>query len=120
MDKKDYSNQREFVRVPDASEVTYTVLSTKQKKKNQVKNVSQTGICFISEEDFSPETTIDISIALESAEFSFTAQGIVRWSKEIVKNRRYEIGIKFEDLPEQDMKRLINYIQAAKRMKGYV
>jgi c-di-GMP-binding flagellar brake protein YcgR len=120
MANQDHNNQREFVRVPDASEVTYTVLATKQKKKNQVKNVSQTGICFVSEEDFTPGTMIDISIALESAEFSFTAQGIVRWSKEVVKNHRYEVGIKFEDLPEIDMKKLINYIQAAKRMKGYV
>lgn len=112
--------QRHFIRVPESSDIVYQVDQVQAKRKTRAKDLSQTGICFASDEKLPIGSVIDITLALEKLGFSFTAQGTVRWIKEIVKNRRYEVGVQFEDLPDLTMKKLINYIQAVKRLDSYV
>jgi hypothetical protein len=56
---------------------------------------------------------------LEKIDFSFVAKGVVRWVNEVVKNRRYEVGIKFVDLPDQDIRRLLNYMNSMKKFDSY-
>ena len=111
-------DQREFVRVPDCSDVIYQTASGK-KKKSETKDISQTGICFFAEEKPAIGDVIDITLALERLGYSFAAKASVRWVNEIIKNRRYEVGVKFVDLPEQDIKRLLNYINSVKRLDRY-
>lgn len=112
-------DQREFVRVPNCSEVAYTTASSGKKKKSEVKDISQSGICFIVEENLEVGTVIDVSLTLEHLDYCFVAKGVVRWVNEIVKNRRYEAGVKFIDLPEPDVRKLINYMNSAKRFDDY-
>jgi len=111
--------QRHFIRVPDSSGISYEIAFTGKAAKSQAKEISQSGIRFVSEEELPIGTVLDVSLTLEQLEFSFTAHGTVRWSKEIVKNKRYEVGVKFEGLPEVTTKKLINYIQAVKRLDSY-
>jgi c-di-GMP-binding flagellar brake protein YcgR len=112
-------DQREFVRVPDCSEVVYTSVSSDQKKKSETKDISQSGICFIVEEKLEVGAVVDISLSLEHLDYCFVAKGIIRWINEIVKNRRYEAGVKFINLPETDVKKLLNYLTSAKRFDNY-
>ena len=112
-------NQREFVRVPDCSEVTYSTAVPGKKKKSEVKDISQAGICFFIEEKPEVGDVIEVTITLEKIEYSFVAKASVRWVNEIVKNRRYEVGVKFVDLSEQDIKRLLDYINTVKRHDSY-
>jgi len=112
-------DQREFVRVPDCSDVVYTPVSSGKKIKSEVKDISQAGICFLSEEKLEPGTTIELTLTLEKIDFSFVAKGVVRWVNEVVKNRRYEVGIKFVDLPDQDIRRLLNYMNSMKKFDSY-
>lgn len=112
-------DQREFVRVPDCSEVVYTALNSGKKKKSETKDISQAGICFVVDEKLEVGTVVDISLSLEHLDFCFAAKGIVRWVNEIVKNKRYEAGVKFVDLPEADVRKLLNYMNSAKRFDNY-
>lgn len=112
--------KRHFIRVPESSDIVYQVDQAKTKKKTSAKDLSETGICFISEEKLPVGAVIYITLALEKLGFSFTAHGTVRWINEVVKNRRYEVGVQFENLPDLTMKKLINYIQAIKRLDSYV
>jgi len=112
-------DQREFVRVPNCSEVVYTALSSGKKKKTEVKDISQSGICFIVDEKLEVGSLIDVSLSLEHLDFCFVAKGVVRWVNEIIKNHRYEAGVKFLDLPETDVRRLINYMNSAKKFDDY-
>ncbi|MDP8266119.1 MAG: PilZ domain-containing protein [Candidatus Aceula meridiana] len=118
-EKSENHEQRNFIRVPDSSGISYEVAFTGKTSKSQAKEISQSGIRFISEEKLPIGTVIDVSLTLEQLEFSFTAHATVRWTKEIVKNRRYEVGVKFEGLPEVTTKKLISYIQAVKRLDSY-
>ena len=111
-------DQREFIRMPDSSDIVYQSASGK-KKKSEVKDISQAGIRFFTEEKPEVGDVIDVTITLEKLEYSFVAKASVRWVNEIIKNRRYEVGVKFVDLSEQDVNRLINYITTAKRHDGY-
>ena len=118
-EKSEKHDQRQFIRIPDSSNISYEVALTGKATKSQIREISQAGIRFIPEEDFPIGTVINISLTIEQLEFSFTAHGTIRWSKEIVKNRRYEVGVKFESLPEVTTKKLLNYIQAVKRLDSY-
>ncbi|MCX5680932.1 MAG: PilZ domain-containing protein [Candidatus Omnitrophica bacterium] len=112
-------DQREFIRVPDSSEITYGTAALSKKKKSKIQDISQSGIRFMVEEKFAPGDIIDVTLSLEQVDFSFAAKATVRWINEIVKNRRYEIGVKFVDLPEADVIRLIDYINSIKRFSNY-
>ncbi len=112
-------NKREFVRVPDCSEIFYESASSGKKKKSETKDIGQQGICFIADEKLSIDSVIEVSLMLEQLEFSFTGKAVVRWINEIVKNRRYEIGVKFIDVTEIEAKKLINYIGSAKKLDRY-
>jgi len=112
-------DQREFVRAPDCSEVVYTAMDSSKKKKSEVKDISQSGICFIVDEKLEVGTVIEVSLSLEHLDFCFVAKGVVRWVNEIVKNRRYEAGVKFIDLPETDVRRLINYMNSARKFDNF-
>ncbi len=118
-EKFDQFDQREFVRVPHCSEVVYTTLTSGKKKKTEAKDISQSGICFVVDEKLEVGSLIDISLSLEHLDFCFVAKGVVRWVNEIIKNRRYEAGVKFLDLPEADVRRLINYMNSAKKFDNY-
>jgi c-di-GMP-binding flagellar brake protein YcgR len=111
-------DQREFIRVPDCSDVVYQTASGK-KKKSETKDISQTGICFFTEEKPKVDDVIDVILTLERLEYSFAAKASVRWVNEIIKNRRYEVGVKFVDLPEQDIKGLLNYINSVIKLDRY-
>ncbi len=118
-DTTEHFNQREFVRVPDCSEVVYEAASSGKKKKTEAKDISQSGICFIVTEKLEIGTIVDVSISLEHLDFCFVAKGVVRWINEIVRNKRYEAGVKFIDLPELDVKKLLNYLNSAQRFDNY-
>lgn len=111
-------DQREFIRVPDHSDVVYHAASGKT-KKTEATDISEAGIRFIAEEKPEIGDVIDLTVTLEKLDYSFVAKASVRWVNEIVKNRRYEVGVKFIDLSEQDLKRLLNYISTANRHDGY-
>ena len=113
-------NKREFIRIPDSSEIACESASSGKKKKTETKNISEQGICFFSEEKFDLGSIVEVSLALERLEFSFTSKAVVRWVKEIVRNHRYEIGVKFIDILEIEARKLINYINSAKRLDKYV
>ena len=112
-------NKREFIRVPECSDIFYEATSDGKKKKSEAKDISQSGIRFFVEADLAVGSVIEVSLSLERLEFSFTAPAEVRWSKEIVKGKRYEIGVKFLNVPDVTTKKLINYIQAVKRLDSY-
>ena len=112
-------NKREFIRVPECSDIFYEATSGTNKKKSEIKDISQSGICFFIEDNLPAGTRIEVSLSLESLEFSFTAPAEIRWSKEVVRGKRYEVGVKFLDVPEVTTRRLINYIQAVKRLDSY-
>ena len=112
-------DQREFIRIPDSSEITYGAASLGKKKKSKIKDISQAGIRFISEEKLEPGAIVDITLNLERVEFSFTAKASVCWVHEIIKNKRYEVGVKFVDLPDSDVTRLLDYIHSVKRLDSF-
>jgi len=112
-------DQREFTRVPDCSEISYQTAKAGKKKKSEAKDLSQAGIRFVVDEKVDIGTVIDVSLSLERLEYSFMAKAEVRWVNEVVKNRRYEIGVKFINLPETDIKKLLNYMVAVKRLDSY-
>ncbi|MDD3375482.1 MAG: PilZ domain-containing protein [Candidatus Omnitrophica bacterium] len=114
------TNNREFVRVPDSLDIVYEIEASGKKKKTATKNISEQGICFFSEEKFDLDSVVEVSLSFERLEFSFTSKAVVRWVKEVVKNRRYEIGVKFVDISEIEARKLVNYIVSMKRLDNYV
>lgn len=111
-------DQREFIRVPVSSDVVYQAASGK-KIRTEARDISQAGIRFVAQEKPEVGSIIELTLTLEKLEYSFVAKALVRWVNEIVKNRRYEVGVKFIDLTEQEVKRLINYINTVNRHDNY-
>ncbi len=114
------ANDREFVRISDYSEITYQSEIAKTKKKTETKNISAQGICFVSKEKFAIDSVVEVSLTFERLGFSFTSKSVVRWVNEIVRNHRYEVGVKFIDVSLQETKKLVNYIDTIKRLDRYV
>ena len=82
------------------------------------KDVSEGGLCFSSPEDFAPETILELEIRLPTRDTPLKALGKVVWSRQIEPSK-YDLGISFVKIEEEDRKRLFSYLSLFDRGKKY-
>ncbi|MFA6281958.1 MAG: PilZ domain-containing protein [Candidatus Omnitrophota bacterium] len=109
--------RRRFIRVPESSEITYRVVSLARIDYFVTKNLSREGARFFVHEFIPIGTILRIKIKLKKTYFSFEALAQVRWVEEDLLNERFEIGVKFIDIPRNTAKYLDEYLDSLLKIK---
>jgi len=114
--KKEGADKRRFERVEIPLNVAYSLEvggALRTGLLNRTKNVSLGGVCVLLYESFARETGIFINLSVSDA-CSVTVKGSIAWQvayKEEDGRTRYETGVKFADLDNEDKKILQTLIK---------
>jgi len=97
---------RQFIRHPANVPIDYQLGGKLETERPQLKNYSDGGVCFTTEEWVEPDVEIEISIT--TLPKPFQAKGTVVWCKSI--DGRFEVGVRFQDADTTYALRMIEQI----------
>ena len=91
--------RRKFIRIPQASEISYEIAGDPKTKSFLTKNVSQNGICFFVHEFIPVGTILKVRFSLKT----FSYEGFVKvvWCMEDTRDDRFEVGAGFINIPKK-------------------
>lgn len=104
--------RRKSKRVFKHLQVAYRILPGTKIKRLLTENVGQGGIKFISLEFIPKNSLLEIRLTFEKVPFSFESIVKVIWSEKAAKGEKYELGVKFENMPEEAAERLTDCISS--------
>lgn len=123
-------DKRQFLRIPQEADVAVSQLQypmTGNMVEATAKNLSEDGICFSTSTLFEKNTYVNLEIDLlgwqnyrqnvssivdtSSLTKPLTAIGVVVWSQPINGNKEYEIGVRFHDIYEDDLRAFSTYLR---------
>ncbi len=113
---KRQGEKRKFARLNILVDVAYKKQdAVKEEKLTLTKNISKGGICFIGYESLRESDIIDLQIYLPEDKNPVSAMARVVWVKEfligeIPKGKRYDVGVEFVQISEEDKTRIDRYI----------
>ncbi len=111
---------RRFVRLNALVDVVYKKLSFLEEELSLTKNISKGGICLIAYEELKESDILDLEIYLPEDKIPINATGRVVWVKEFIigspiKGKRFDAGIEFMEIKEEDLNRIDRYVFTFKR-----
>lgn len=116
--------RREYLRIDDLVPVSYQkILPPPQtpSKGGMRENISGGGIKLVATEEFTPGTILQLKMELPDPfqKITIEATGKVIWTKEKKEGDyvRYEMGIAYLDIPENERKKIINYVFGKRRLQ---
>lgn len=117
--------RRRFVRLNALVDVIYKRLPFSEEKEAEeelslTKNISKGGICLIVYEELKESDILDLEICLPEDKIPINATGRVVWAKKFIigdpiKGKRFDVGIEFMEIKEEDLNRIDKYIFNFKR-----
>lgn len=116
------SEKREFLRVEDIVPVSYSksLLQPPHPKQGSRKDISGGGIRLNSKEEIPLGTVLDIKIDLPDVfqPTTIKCRGRVVWCQKMEGDvEEYNVGVIYMNIPEQDRKKIINYVFGKHRMQ---
>jgi len=108
--------KRKFLRLNILADVIYTKTALRDKEKlSLAKNISQGGICIICYERLQKSDILDLKIYLPEDRSPINALGRVAWIKEFIigdesTGKRYDVGIEFIKINNQDRDKINKYV----------
>ena len=111
-----YAEKRQFVRLNVLTDVTYAKVASPQDEGLSIsKNISMGGICLIVYEKLNVGDVVLLNIVLPDNLASIPSHGRVVWIREFiigdpVKGKRYDSGIEFLDISEENRNRINKYV----------
>ena len=127
--------KRKFPRIPKEVSINIKKLTYPMQEghgeSGTGKNIGENGICFFTPTSYKPKTMLSLEIRLtgwqrhkknvssildhSKAKAPLTAIGEVVWSKKVMGRSGYEVGIKFVDIYEDDLKALKKHLATIKQ-----
>lgn len=113
------AERRKYRRVAFKARTSYSVISQEQKgasEESTTMNVCPGGVMFPASHHIAPHTLLDIELFLPPGSFFHTsavtvkAIGEVRWVKRVNDTERYNLGIQFRQIKDEDRERIASYI----------
>ena len=107
--------KRKFVRLSALVDVIYNKRTATEQELSLTKNISQGGICLIAYDEIKEQDILDLKLYLPEDNTPLRATGRVVWVKEftigsINEGRRFDVGIEFIDIKEEDANRVNKYV----------
>ena len=107
--------KRKFVRLSALVDVIYSKRAITEKETSITRNISQGGICLIAYDELNERDVLDLKLYLPGENSPIQATGKVVWVKEFIigsieEGKRYDVGIEFMDIKEEDANRVNKYV----------
>ena len=108
--------KRKYPRLNTSVDINYNVTGKvpRQQQKSVTKNISAGGICLIVYEDIEVGAILNLKFNLGGTEDIIEAKGVVVWRSSFSilqdKRMRYDVGIEFIDIPENDRQKISEYV----------
>ena len=124
--KKSYQGpeRRKYRRVKEKIPVSYDLPGKKKKIKTQACNISQKGLMLEAEGNIEELKELKVALKLslsEEKEFDrlFSAESKVIWSKkkDASGESKYQCGVEFTDMTQEDVKKLYLYLRKLRQFK---
>ena len=104
---------RKYVRIPEDSQILYKVIPSEKSGEYLTKDISQGGIRFLVHSFIPKDSNLRVRLTLHNADVAIEALVRLVWIKEVPHSERYEVGVRFIDIPPKATEYLINYIRSA-------
>ena len=108
--------RRKFQRLNALVDVVYNKISPAQKVEfSLTRNISKGGICLIAYDELKVSDMLDLNIYLPEDKITVHVIGRVVWVKDFVicdipKGKRFDVGIEFVQITEEDKKKIDKYV----------
>ena len=107
--------KRKFVRLSALVDVIYNKRAATASEMSLTRNISQGGICLIAYDELNEQDVLDLKLYLPEDNTPIQAIGKVVWVKEFIigsieEGKRYDVGIEFMDIREEDVNRVNKYV----------
>lgn len=90
------ADRRIFARIPKILPVRFLASGWDKESQGQTVDISATGIGLLSEEKFSPQTSLEIWLELPDKQNPFYTRGKVVWSRFLADKAKQHSGIRLE------------------------
>jgi c-di-GMP-binding flagellar brake protein YcgR len=107
--------KRKFVRLSALVDVIYNKRTLTQNELSITRNISRGGICLIAYDELNEQDVLDLKLYLPEDKTPIRAIGKVVWVKEFIigsieEGKRFDVGIEFMDIKEEDANRVNKYV----------
>ncbi len=104
---------RQYIRHPSDVPIRYSLTDLAKQEAEQLKDISEGGLCFSAQAALQPGAKVQIEIPIEDPPFA--AEGTVIWCDKL--DDHYEIGVQFADDNEQFKLRMVEQLCYIERYK---
>ncbi|MFA5060309.1 MAG: PilZ domain-containing protein [Candidatus Omnitrophota bacterium] len=113
------AERRKFVRLNVNVDINYTVVSSSGgSQKGRSRNIGAGGICLLINTEVHAGDLVKLDISLPDDPPTISANGRIAWVKPFTvaseKNKRYDAGIEFTDISDDDRKKINKYVFSLK------
>ena len=86
--------RRKYIRIPEQSQIFYTVIPIEKTSGYTTKDISQGGIRFMVHEFIPKNSQMKVRLTLSRTSFTFEAIVQAIWISEMPYGQAYEVGVK--------------------------
>ncbi len=112
MQDPESQERRKIPRIKIRAPVRYQIKSSKSYGAALTSDFSQEGLRFTCDEYVSPQTEFVLEVFLAELTRNIHANGRVVWSQRLPHSNRYQLGIKFTEIENEDKKCISEYASA--------
>lgn len=112
--------RRRYIRVNENSHVAYQVMDATQIGDYMTADISQGGLRFYVSEFVPKGTVLKLRLTLKNIFFTFEALAKVAWVREEPHKDRYEVGVEFLNISNEDSLLLMGYIKKILGLEGII
>lgn len=105
------AERRRYIRIPESLPIIYEVIPGQIRKEYVTKDISQSGMRFLTNEFIPKDSRLRIRIDFRETSFNFETWVKCAWIRIMPYSDRYEIGVEFVDMPAKAAEYLINFIK---------
>jgi len=106
MENQEFKDRRIFDRIPTKLHLRYLNRSSNKSGFAQTRDISANGIGLITEEDLTPETSLEIWLEIPDKGEPLYTRGEVVWSEELQSNK-YRAGVQLDKVDFMGMSRVM-------------
>lgn len=103
--------RRKYVRIPDNSRVSYSMVNAKDKGDCLVKDISVGGIRFLVHQFIPKNSLLKIRVVLCNTSAAFEGVVKVMWTRQLPYSSDHEVGVQFVDIPKKSTEQLLEYVK---------
>ena len=104
--------RRKYIRIPEKTEISYSVVSTAISGQYTTSDISQKGIRFLVHHFIPKDSQLKVKITFAQTKVPIEALVELMWIRELPYSGSYEVGARFIDISQKDMDHLLDRIKS--------